>query len=172
MARFSHASRVAAFAGTALILGACDKAQPEAASASGALVAAPALDLLHVRLVEAANSGAVDGLVRDALGQARAQKRTLIVYVGASWCEPCQRFHHAAESGALDDAFPGLTMLEFDLDRDAERLAQAGYVSKYIPLFALPTPDGRASGKQVEGGIKGEGAVAYMTPRLKDLLAQ
>jgi len=36
----------------------------------------------------------------------------------------------------------------------------------------LPAQDGRASGKQVEGGIKGEGAVAYMTPRLKDLLAQ
>jgi thiol-disulfide isomerase/thioredoxin len=94
------------------------------------------------------------------------------VYVGAGWCEPCQRFHRAAESGELDALFPSLTMLEFDLDRDAQRLAAAGYSSKYIPLFALPTPDGKASGKQIAGAIKGENAVAYIAPRLKELLAQ
>jgi hypothetical protein len=63
-------------------------------------------------------------------------------------------------------------MLVFDLDRDGERLASAGYVSKYIPLFALPKTDGTSSGKQIEGGIKGEGAVAYITPKLQALLAE
>ena len=64
-----------------------------------------------------------------------------------------------------------VTFLEADLERDRERLEAAGYRSKYIPLFALPGPDGRSSGKQVEGGIKGEGAVAYMVPRLTSLLS-
>lgn len=126
----------------------------------------------HVRIDPALPTGDVEPIVRDALARAAAEKRRLVVYVGASWCEPCRRFHDAAERGQLDATFPDLTLLVFDLDRDGERLASAGYVSKYIPLFALPNSDGTSSGKQVEGGIKGEGAVAFITSRLQQLLAQ
>jgi hypothetical protein len=133
---------------------------------------APAAAPSHVEVNAGPTSGAIEPIVRASLAKAATEKRRLVVYVGAAWCEPCQRFHHAAESGELDATFPDLTMLEFDLDRDGERLAAAGYVSKFIPLFALPGQDGRASGKQVEGGIKGQGAVGYITPRLKELLAQ
>ncbi len=125
-----------------------------------------------VHLVDAPAEGDVEPAVLDAVAHAGAQNRRLVVYVGAKWCEPCQRFHHAAERGELDAAFPDVDFLTFDLDRDNERLASAGYVSKLIPLFALPGPDGRASGKQVEGGIKGEGAVASIAPRLKGLLGR
>jgi hypothetical protein len=125
-----------------------------------------------MRVSEAAPEGDVEVLVRAALATAIHDKRRLVVYVGATWCEPCQRFHHAAERGELDATFPDVDLLSFDLDRDGERLASAGYVSKLIPLFALPGPNGRASGKQVEGGIKGEGAVAFMAPRLQKMLAE
>jgi thiol-disulfide isomerase/thioredoxin len=110
--------------------------------------------------------------VRQAVSEAARERRRVVVYVGATWCEPCQQFHQAAAAGSLDALFPDLTLVEFDLDRDRERLNQAGYTSKYIPLFALPGPDGSASGKQVEGGIKGDAAVAFMAPRLKELLRQ
>jgi thiol-disulfide isomerase/thioredoxin len=145
--------------------------QPQAASreASGSSAASAAPD--RIRIVAAPADGAVDAVVASTLAEARAAKRTLVVYVGATWCEPCQRFHHAAERGELDASFPTVTLLEFDLDRDRERLASAGYVSKYIPLFALPGPDGKASGKQIEGGIKGEGAVGFIAPRLKEMLS-
>jgi hypothetical protein len=113
----------------------------------------------------------VAALVRTERTRAGASHRQLLVYVGAVWCEPCQRFHHAAERGELDASFPGLTLLEFDIDRDRERLAVAGYTSHYIPLFAVPKEDGTASGKQVEGGIKGDGAVGFITAKVKDLLA-
>jgi thiol-disulfide isomerase/thioredoxin len=126
----------------------------------------------HVRLVRAPDGNDVAALVRTEGARARDERRDLLVYVGASWCEPCQRFHRAAESGDLDTTFPTLTLLEFDNDHDAERLVSAGYTSRLIPLFALPGPDGRASGKQIEGGIKGDGAVGYITPRLKALLSQ
>jgi thiol-disulfide isomerase/thioredoxin len=124
-----------------------------------------------LRIVQAPE-GSVDSIVRDALAGARADGRTLVVYVGATWCEPCQSFHHAAERGELDAMFPRLTLLAFDLDRDRERLATAGYVSKYIPLFALPGPDGAASGKQIAGGIKGDGVVGYLSVRLQQMLAE
>ena len=125
-----------------------------------------------MRLLASPATGSVESAVRDAWRGAAAERRTLVVYVGAAWCEPCQLFHHAAEQGELDATFPDLTFLEFDLDRDRERLASAGYVSKYIPLFALPTAAGVASGKQIEGGIKGDGAVDFIVPRLRAMLAR
>jgi hypothetical protein len=123
-----------------------------------------------LRLIEA-KEGGVEAIVRDALDGARAEGRTLVVYVGATWCEPCQHFHQAAERGDLDTVFPRMTLLEFDLDRDRDRLSAAGYRSNYIPLFALPGPDGAASGKQIEGGIKGDGAVGFISGRLKQMLS-
>jgi hypothetical protein len=118
----------------------------------------------------AAPAGDVAELVKGELTAAKTRGRRLIVYVGATWCEPCQRFHHAAEAGELDGQFGDLRLLTFDLDRDGERLAAAGYVSQYIPLFALPGPDGRMSARKVEGSVKGDSAVAQIAPRLEQLL--
>lgn len=166
----------ASIALAALGLAVACKASPDSgagpsAAASATASAAPAKKG-HVVLEEGRPEGDVESQVRDALAASTAAHRRRIVYVGATWCEPCQRFHKAAAQGELDAAFPDLDVLAFDVDRDGERLAAAGYVSKFIPLFALPALDGTASGKQVEGGIKGEGAVAYMTPRLQGLLGQ
>jgi hypothetical protein len=120
--------------------------------------------------ISPAPSGAVADVVRAALARAAAERRRLVVYVGATWCEPCQRFHQAAAAGELDATFGDLTLLEFDADRDHGRLAEAGYTSKYIPLFVLPNADGTSSSQQIEGSVKGDGAVREITPRLKGLL--
>lgn len=106
----------------------------------------------------------VHAQVRAAAG------RDVLVYVGATWCEPCRHFHDAVTGGRLDVLFPRLTLLEFDLDRDEDRLTRAGYLSEMIPLFARPAPDGTASGRQIEGSVKGEGAVVELTPRLHALV--
>jgi thiol-disulfide isomerase/thioredoxin len=169
---FAARAVTAAFPCIALLaptLGGCRASAPEPLSVD----AAPAQTTPHVRIVEAPAVGDVAPIVRDAVAEAKAGvKGAFVVYVGATWCEPCQRFHHAAEQGELDAAFPGMTLLEFDLDRDRDRLKAAGYTSKLIPLFALPADDGTASGKQVEGGIKGEGAVGFMVPRLQAILTR
>lgn len=127
---------------------------------------------LRVETMAAPESGGVQEIVQKEFSRARSENRKLLVYVGASWCEPCQRFHEAANKGQLDTVFPGLRLLEFDLDRDRERLQQAGYSSKMIPLFVLPRADGTSSGEQIEGSIKGEGAVEQIRPRLQALLAK
>ncbi len=102
---------------------------------------------------------------------AAAPERQHVVYVGAAWCEPCGYFHRAVEAGELDAAFPRLTLLEFDADLDQARLEAAGYTSQMIPLFMRPAADGQASGRQIQGSIKGPGAVAEITPRLRRLIA-
>jgi thiol-disulfide isomerase/thioredoxin len=140
-----------------------------AQAASPPLVLSPAEGIRWTQ----APSGVVDASssIHEALAAASAEGRTLLVYVGATWCEPCQRFHHAVEQGELDAAFPRLSVLAFDADRDAEPLAAAGYFSRLIPLFAIPKGDGRSSGKQIEGSVKGETAVGEITPRLRALLS-
>jgi hypothetical protein len=123
-----------------------------------------------VRIVHAPAGSDAAKVVRDERERARSDGRDLVVYVGARWCEPCQHFHKAAAKGDLDGEFPDLTLLEFDLDEDRDRLTAAGYVSQFIPLFAMPGADGRASDKKFEGSVKGEGAVANIAPRLRSLL--
>jgi thiol-disulfide isomerase/thioredoxin len=112
----------------------------------------------------------VHQIVQKELRRARENRRVLVVYVGAPWCEPCKRFHDAIETGVLDEVFPTLRLLEFDRGLDESRLAADGYVSRLIPLFVVPRPDGRASERSIEGSIKGPGAISNIVPRLKRLL--
>ncbi len=130
---------------------------------------APLVLARGIRFVKA-DSGDVPQVVRTERERAATDGRDLIVYVGAKWCEPCQRFHQAAQRGELDEDFPNLTILEFDLDEDRDRVFAAGYSSKLIPLFVKPGPDGRGSPVRFEGGVKGERAVANITPRLRKLI--
>jgi hypothetical protein len=134
-------------------------AKPEPKPGSGpAFIAAPA-------------EGEVVDIVLAERERVEAEGGRLIVYVGATWCEPCAHFHEAVDSGALDEAFPRLRLLEFDLDRDQDRLVAAGYGSRMIPLFVAPAPDGRASPRRTEGAIKGPRAVEHIRPRLEAILA-
>jgi thiol-disulfide isomerase/thioredoxin len=144
----------------------------KAPAQGNAALSGPLVLARGIRFVKAEPGEDVPKLVRAEREKAAADGRDLVVYVGAKWCEPCQRFHQAAQRGELDDAFPTLTILEFDLDEDRERIAAAGYSSKLIPLFVLPAEDGRASDRRFEGSIKGERAVANITPRLRSLLAK
>jgi hypothetical protein len=108
--------------------------------------------------------------VRTFVAEARAEGRTPLVYVGASWCEPCGYFHRAAEHGDLDDALPPLALLELDHDRDEARIEAAGYATRMIPSFTVPGSDGRGSGAHIEGSIHGPGSPMEIAPRLLALI--
>lgn len=113
----------------------------------------------------------LEQFVQQHVEQAETSGVRVLVYVGAIWCEPCQRFHRALEAGELDEALAGTQFIEFDADRDRAELRAAGYVSKYIPLFSVPDPAGRSSGLAIEGSVKGDAAVREnLVPRLLALL--
>jgi hypothetical protein len=96
----------------------------------------------------------------------------VLVYVGATWCEPCQRFHAAAQAGEFDEVLPRAHIVEFDLDADKDALAADGYSSNLIPLFCVPKTDGTASERRIEGSVKGPDAVGQdLIPRLRAFLA-
>ena len=117
-------------------------------------------------------AGAIEPWVQEQVEIADAAHLRVLVYVGATWCEPCQRFHEAVQRGELNGALNGLRFLEFDQDRDAGALKVAGYSYQYIPVLALPDPDGRNHGRMITGSIKGPNAVKEnLVPRLQALLA-
>jgi len=111
-------------------------------------------------------------VVKRELDRAKADQKDLLVYVGATWCEPCQRLHKAIVDGDLDKEFPGLRLLEFDADRDDVRLRRSGYLAKYIPMLAVARDDGTATGKQIEGAVKGPRALDVIKPKLRALIDQ
>jgi thiol:disulfide interchange protein len=118
------------------------------------------------------DGNAVSPYVAQALKTGRATHHGVLVYVGATWCEPCQQFHHAVERGELDELLADVRLIEFDLDADREALTTAGYSSQLIPLFALPKDDGTASPDRIEGSIKGPSAVEQnLAPRLRAFLS-
>jgi len=150
-----------------VLLVACGE-PPAAPAAAPAAPPAPAA-ANKPRLVAAPAGGRVAEAVTAERGGADGD--LVIVYVGATWCEPCVAFHDALTAGSLDADFPGVRFLEYDLDRDKARLEADGYTSRYVPLFAVPGPDGRADGRQLQGGIKGPGAAANLAKRLAPLIA-
>ncbi len=132
----------------------------------------PAVANPHARILNGNPNGDLAPVVARQFAASKAENRTLLVYVGATWCEPCKRLHEAVEKGQLDAEFPDLDLLAFDADMDAERLEWAGYHSQMIPALTVPNPDGKSSGRMMEGSIKGDGAVAEISPRLKSLLGR
>lgn len=149
-----------------LLCGAFACSAPEPALRGVAAAPTPQVRFEH------AGEGEVTALVRAFADRARAEGRTPLVYVGATWCEPCGYFHAAAERGDLDHDLPSIALLEFDRDHDAARLDAAGYGSRMIPLFAVPASDGRASDRRIEGSIHGPGSPSEIAPRLRAILEQ
>jgi len=123
-----------------------------------------------LEFVEAPATADVAGYLAPLVVRADGDHKKLVVYVGASWCEPCRHFHDAVVAHQLDDRFGDLRIVGFDADRDDPALEAAGYRSSMLPLFALPNTDGRANGKQFAGSIKGDGAVAQIVPNLRELV--
>jgi len=163
-----HSATLAAFAASLTMVAACNST-PDVGAVDAATAPKPTTLAGPVELLQP-EQGDVRSVVKTAALAAAARQHRLVVYVGATWCEPCERFREAAKAGTLDATFPGLSLLVFDIDRDRARLAAAGYKSQYIPLLVLPNADGSAGPHRMEGGQKGNGAVAQMAPRLAELL--
>jgi thiol-disulfide isomerase/thioredoxin len=111
-----------------------------------------------VRLVPAPADSEAIALIRTKRLEAKADKRVLVVYVSATWCEPCKKFKAELESGRLDQRLGSVTLLAFDADKDVDRLGSAGYAFRFVPFVALPGADGHPADSQE---ARGKGAQAW-----------
>lgn len=154
---FSHEKLVGAVA-LSLVLAAC---QPGGGAKSGAGKRAELVS---------AGPGAIAPLLQLAADQARTDARRLVVYVGASWCEPCRYFLDAVAADALPDRFSDLRFIKFDFDVDERRLQEAGLGGQMLPRFVLIGPQGQATDRSFEGSIKGPQAIDDLIAKLDTLL--
>ncbi|MCU0699231.1 MAG: thioredoxin [Myxococcaceae bacterium] len=144
-----------------LILAGCTKA------------AAPTIDpAATVRFITPPIDGDVANIMSAQRSKSKAEGRQVLLYCGASWCEPCRFFHEAVDRGELTGKLGALDLVAFDAQVDAERMLMAGYESQFIPLFAAVGPDGKGTGKKIEGSVKGPGAVDDLVSKLQGLLAE
>ena len=158
-------------------LGACSHApehvkQKAAASAASSADPSSASNSPPTFVRYPRQGSAIEPWVQEQVELADAAHERVLVYVGATWCEPCRRFHEAVQRGELNGTLNGLRFLEFDQDHDASALKTAGYLYQYIPVLALPDPDGRNHGQMISGSTKGPNAVREnLVPRLQALLS-
>ena len=143
---------------------ACDSpsSSPQPTASSRIVSSSPRIEIIPFP----GSTSEVRDWIRSQRERAASEGRVAVVYVGAPWCEPCQRFHDAVTQGKLDARFPTLRLLEFDRDQHEKSLQEAGCLSELIPLLAKPTEQNTCSHTRVEGGIKGDGAVGFIASRL------
>jgi len=147
-----------------------DEKSPRAAVAQNANAQQPTTRPIFVR--GPSNGAPIAPFVARQVAEGQRGHWNVLVYVGATWCEPCKLFHASAMAGEFDEIMPGAHIVEFDLDADKEALAAAGYSSQLIPLFCVPKVDGTASDRRIEGSIKGVDAVGRnLIPRLRAFLS-
>lgn len=111
-----------------------------------------------LKVIQATQDSDALSQIRTKRLEAKAEGRVLVVYVGATWCEPCKKMKEEIESGRLDARLGKTTFLAFDADKDQDRLGGAGYTFKFVPYVALPGADGRPA---ETAEAKGKGAYAY-----------
>lgn len=157
-------SRDAPTTPTSALTSAIATATPSPAAAPAAADAATREN--GVRVVIASPETDAVSLVRTERLKARAEGRVLVVYAGATWCEPCKRFKEEVHTGRLDDKLPRMTLLAFDADQDTDRLAAAGYRFSFIPFVALPGADGHPTDTQEARG-KGSNAWRELIAKLE-----
>jgi thiol-disulfide isomerase/thioredoxin len=152
-----YAGRVKLVSIVALLVGCSSSSAPERAGGKVEILAAPA-------------TGDLATYVAGEVQRGERDRVPVLVYVGATWCQPCKELHAAATSGQLDTALGPLRLLEFDQDRDGTYLEAAGYKSAMVPLLAKPKADGRASGQQFDGVKTGLEYVPQLTTKIQGLL--
>jgi|GEM_PF-2495893 len=119
-----------------------------------------------------APDGDVPAVVKAEVARARNVGADLVVYIGATWCEPCRRFKHAVAAGRLDRLLAGVVFLDFDFDISEQQLNAAGYAGRLIPRFVVPDASGRGGRLRTEGSVKGPTGVANILPRLRAVVRE
>jgi thiol-disulfide isomerase/thioredoxin len=136
------------------------------ATAAAATTTTAGTTSAKLRVAHASQDSDALSLIRTKRLESKSEDRVLVVYVGATWCPPCKKFKEEIASGRLDEKLAKVTLLEFDADGDAERLAAAGYTFKFIPYVALPGADGHPAETQEATG-KGANAWTELLGKLE-----
>lgn len=107
--------------------------------------------------IEQERSGtALDALLAGHARRAAGQGLRPVLYVGASWCQPCKLLAQHRDDPRVASALRGTYMVEIDFDDwTVAELGAAGYGVQAVPVFFAIGGAGEAAGPRLDGGAWG-----------------
>ena len=116
--------------------------------------------------------GSLAASVKGEVAKALAAGKKPVVYIGATWCPPCQAIKRYKSDPQMAAAFAGTHIIELDVDDwTAPDLAALGYKAASVPVFIAVDKDGKAKGPTIDGGAWGDNIPANMAPPLTKFFA-
>jgi hypothetical protein len=105
-------------------------------------------------------------LQREA-GKATQQHLKPFVYIGATWCAPCNAIKHNLDKPIMIDAFKGTYIMKLDFDAWEDKLPGAGLQHEAVPVFFALDASGKPTGRMIDGGAWGNDTPENIAPALK-----
>jgi hypothetical protein len=106
-------------------------------------------------------------VLSDGAAKAKAKGLRPFLYIGATWCQPCQKLHRSLDDERMVDAFRGTYVIHLDLDAWERELPSVGLRVAQVPVFFQLDAQGKPTGKSLDGGAWNEDVPAEMAPPLK-----
>ena len=111
--------------------------------------------------------GDLSALLSAEAGKARAKGQKAYVEVHATWCMPCKELEASLGDPLMQDAFKDTYQIRLDSDAWGNELMKAGINANGIPAFFELDPQGKPTGRTINGGAWGENIPKNMAPPLK-----
>ncbi len=96
--------------------------------------------------------------------EAVAAGETPVIYVGATWCQPCLLYKKSLDDPRMKAAHEGVRVLE--ADADLHDLSALGISPNGIPHWATVDASGVSDGRAIDGGAWGDNTPENMAPAL------
>jgi hypothetical protein len=109
-------------------------------------------------------------LLRAQVDRARDKQLRPLIEFYADCCPPCRAFPDNLGDPRMVDALRGTYLIKLNLDDWHEKLQGTGFVVRSIPAFYLVGPDGRPTGKMLDGDKWGQATPANMSASLSNFL--
>lgn len=159
---------VAAAGLTVLLASGCDSKAPTEASPEPSRSSSMTAEKASSWMKIGSGGEALESKLKAEVGKAAERRQKPVLYIGATWCEPCSALKKYKSDPRMAEAFQGTYVIELDLDDwKVDELKALGFRAGVVPVFHVLGADGRASGPTIDGGAWGDNIPENMAPPLK-----
>lgn len=137
---------------SAVWLPACREEPPAPGEATAAGATSDGASASRWIELEPASTG-LAALLAGHAQRAGEQGLAPVLYVGASWCQPCKLLEQHRDDPQVARALRGTYTIELDFDDwTVAELSASGYEMQAVPVFFAIGADGKAAGPRLDGG--------------------
>jgi thiol-disulfide isomerase/thioredoxin len=139
---------------------------PVASAPPGADVAPTAPPRPFVVVELAPTQGDLQPLLREHAEKAKARGLKPFVEFYADWCRPCKALASLMNDPFIVEAFTGTYLIKLNFDDWQDKLAEAGFTPREIPMFYALDARGQPTGRKLSGDAWGKATAESMSKAL------